>query len=109
MDTPGQDIEQLTGMVAGGCQIVVFTTGRGTCCGSPIAPTIKVATNSELFHHMNDNIDLDAGPIVSGKATVEQIGQVIFDEMLEVASGKLCKAEILGFNDFAIHRIGPTM
>ena len=109
MDTPGQDIEQLTGMVAGGCQIVVFTTGRGTCCGSPIAPTIKVATNSELFRHMNDNIDLDAGPIVAGAATVEQIGQVIYDEMLAVASGKLCKAEILGFNDFAIHRIGPTM
>jgi altronate dehydratase large subunit len=109
MDTPGQDIEQLTGMVAGGCQIVVFTTGRGTCCGSPIAPTIKVATNSELFRHMNDNIDLDAGPIVAGAATVDQIGQVIYDEMLAVASGKLCKAEILGFNDFAIHRIGPTM
>ena len=109
MDTPGQDIEQLTGMVAGGCQIVVFTTGRGTCCGSPIVPTIKVATNSELFRHMNDNIDLDAGPIVAGAATVDQIGQVIYDEMLAVASGKLCKAEILGFNDFAIHRIGPTM
>ena len=109
MDTPGQDIEQLTGMVAGGCQIVVFTTGRGTCCGSPIVPTIKVATNSELFRHMNDNIDLDAGPIVAGAATVGQIGQVIYDEMLAVASGKLCKAEILGFNDFAIHRIGPTM
>lgn len=109
MDTPGQDIEQLTGMVSGGCQIVVFTTGRGTCCGSPIAPTIKVSTNSELYRHMNDNIDLDAGPIVAGEATVDQIGQVIFDEMLSVASGKLCKAEILGFNDFAIHRIGPTM
>ena len=109
MDTPGQDIEQLTGMVAGGCQIVVFTTGRGTCCGSPIAPTIKVATNSELYRHMNDNIDLDAGPIVAGEATVDQIGKLIYDEMLAVASGKLCKAEILGFNDFAIHRIGPTM
>ena len=109
MDTPGQDIEQLTGMVAGGCQIVVFTTGRGTCCGSPIAPTIKVATNSDLFRHMNDNIDLDAGAIVRGEATVDQVGQMIFEEMLAVASGKLCKAEILGFNDFAIHRIGPTM
>lgn len=109
MDTPGQDIEQLTGMVAGGCQIVVFTTGRGTCCGSPIAPTIKVATNSELYRHMNDNIDLDAGPIVAGEATVDQIGRLIYEEMLAVASGKLCKAEILGFNDFAIHRIGPTM
>jgi altronate dehydratase large subunit len=109
MDTPGQDIEQITGMVAGGCQLIVFTTGRGTCCGSPIAPTIKVSTTTTLFEKMNDNIDLDAGPIVTGKATVSQIGQIIFDEMIEVASGRLTKAEILGFNDFAINRIGPTM
>jgi len=109
MDTPGQDIEQITGMVAGGCQIVIFTTGRGTCCGSPIAPTIKVATNSSLFERMNDNIDLDAGAIVTGEATVDQVGHLIFDDMIETASGKLCKAEVLGFNDFAIHRIGPTL
>lgn len=109
MDTPGQDIEQITGMVAGGCHIVVFTTGRGTCCGSPIAPTIKVSTTTPLFHKMNDNIDLDAGPIVTGDETVDQVGRRIFAELLEVASGKLTKAEILGFNDFAINRIGPTM
>jgi altronate dehydratase large subunit len=109
MDTPGQDIEQITGMVAGGCQLIVFTTGRGTCCGSPIAPTIKVSTTTPLFEKMNDNIDLDAGPIVTGAATVTQIGQIIFDEMIKVASGRLTKAEILGFNDFAINRIGPTM
>jgi len=109
MDTPGQDIEQITGMVSGGCQIVIFTTGRGTCCGSPIVPTVKVSTNTDLYHRMIDNMDLDAGPIVTGEETVEQVGQRIFDDMIEVASGKLCKAEILGFNDFAIHRIGPTM
>jgi len=109
MDTPGQDIEQITGMVAGGCHLVVFTTGRGTCCGSPIAPTIKVATTTSLFHKMNDNIDLDAGPIVTGDETVADVGRRIFAEMLAVASGKLAKAEILGFNDFAINRIGPTM
>ena len=109
MDTPGQDIEQITGMVSGGCQIVIFTTGRGTCCGSPIVPTVKVSTNTDLYHRMIDNMDLDAGPIVTGEETVEQVGQRIFDDMIEVASGKLCKAEMLGFNDFAIHRIGPTM
>lgn len=109
MDTPGQDIEQITGMVAGGCQIVVFTTGRGTCCGSPIVPTIKVSTNTPLFEKMNDNIDIDAGNIVTGEENVAQVGQRIFDELIKTASGKLCKAEILGFNDFAIHRIGPTM
>lgn len=109
MDTPGQDVEQITGMVAGGCHLVVFTTGRGTCCGSPIAPTIKVSTTTQLFERMNDNIDLDAGPIVSGTATVAQVGGLIMAEMLEVASGKQSKSEILGFNDFAIKRIGPSM
>ena len=109
MDTPGQDIEQITGMVAGGCQIVVFTTGRGTCCGSPIAPTIKVATNSAIYEKMRDNMDLNAGTIITGDASVRQIGKEIFDEMVRMASGKLSRAEILGFNDFAIKRIGPTM
>ncbi|SDF36545.1 UxaA family hydrolase [Sporolituus thermophilus] len=109
MDTPGQDIEQITGMVAGGCHLVVFTTGRGTCCGSPIAPTIKVSTNTQLFERMSDNIDLDAGTIILGSETVQEVGQRIFLEMLKVASGKLTKAEVLGFNDFAINRIGPTM
>jgi altronate dehydratase large subunit len=109
MDTPGHDIEQITGMVAGGCQIVVFTTGRGTCCGSPIAPTLKVATNSAVFEKMHDNLDINAGTIVTGDETVQEVGRRIFDEMIFVASGKLAKAEILGFNDFAIKRIGPTM
>ena len=109
MDTPGQDIEQITGMVAGGCQLVVFTTGRGTPCGSPIAPTIKIATNTAMFEKMNDNMDLNAGTIISGDETVDEVGVRIFQEMLEVASGKLTKAEALGFNDFAIKRIGPTM
>ena len=109
MDTPGQDVEQLTGMVAGGCHLVVFTTGRGTCCGSPIAPTIKVSTNTDLFVRMNDNIDINAGTIITGEESVDEVGRRIFAEMLDVASGKLAKAEVLGFNDFAIRRIGPTM
>jgi len=109
MDTPGHDIEQLTGMVAGGCHLVVFTTGRGTCCGSPIAPTIKVASNSALFKTMEDNIDINAGTIITGEETVQQVGRRIFEEMLHVASGKQPKAEVLGFNDFAIYRIGPTI
>jgi len=109
MDTPGQDIVQITGMVAGGCHLVVFTTGRGTCCGSPIAPTIKVASNTALFEKMQDNMDINAGTVITGQETVKQVGQRIFDEMLIMASGKLAKAEILGFNDFALYRIGPTI
>ncbi len=109
MDTPGYDIEQLTGMVAGGCQIVVFTTGRGTCCGSPIAPTIKVATNTAMYEKMRDNMDMNAGTIITGTETVREVGERIFAELLLVASGKLTRAEVLGFNDFAIRRIGPSM
>ena len=109
MDTPGQDIEQITGMVAGGCQMVIFTTGRGTCCGSPIAPTIKVATTTALFEKMRDNMDLNAGTIITGTETVARVGKRIFEELLQVASGRLTRSEILGFNDFAIRRIGPSM
>jgi len=109
MDTLGHDIEQLTAMVAGGCQIVVFTTGRGTCCGSPIAPTIKVATHTAMYERMKDNMDMNAGTILTGAETVEEVGERIFTELIEVASGRLTRAEVLGFNDFAIRRIGPSM
>lgn len=109
MDTPGNDIEQLSGMAAGGCQICVFTTGRGTPTGSAIVPTIKVSTNSDIFERMRDNIDLNAGTIIDGYESVEDVGKRIIDEIIDVASGKLTKAEILGENDFGIWRIGPTM
>lgn len=108
MDTPGHDIEQMTGMVAGGCQIVVFTTGRGSCCGSPIAPTVKVATNTALFEKMRDNMDMDAGTVITGSESVREVGERIFAELLRVASGAQSRSEILGFNDFAIRRIGPS-
>jgi len=108
MDTPGHDIEQLTGMVAGGAQIVLFTTGRGTPTGSPIAPVIKISTNTGLFEKMTDNIDLNAGTIIEGKESIESVGQNIFDEIEMVASGKLTKSEILKQYDFGIWRIGPT-
>lgn len=109
MDTPGNDIEQLTGMVSGGCHLCVFTTGRGTPTGSPIAPTIKVASNTPMYEKMRDNMDINAGTVITGDETVKQVGQRIFDEMLEVASGKITRAEALGHNDFGIWRIGPTM
>lgn len=109
MDTPGYDVEQITGMAAGGCHIVVFTTGRGTPTGSPVAPTIKVATNTKLYNHMRENMDLNAGGVVTGDETVEQVGERIFHEMLKVASGQLTQAEMLGCNEFGLPRLGPSV
>lgn len=108
MDTPGHDIEQLTGMVAGGAQIVLFTSGRGTPTGSPIAPVIKISTNTPMFERMNENMDLNAGTIVDGIETVDEVGRRIMDEIQHVSNGKLTKAEILKQHDFGIWRIGPT-
>lgn len=108
MDTPGHDIEQLTGMVAGGAQIVLFTSGRGTPTGSPIAPTIKIATNTAMFERMNDNMDINAGTIIDGKETPKEAAKRILEEIVEVCCGKKTKAEILKQHDFGIWRIGPT-
>ncbi|WP_432653141.1 UxaA family hydrolase [Salibacterium salarium] len=108
MDTPGHDIEQLTGMVAGGAQVVLFTTGRGTPTGSPIAPVIKIATNSTMYESMGDNMDLNTGTIIEGKETVDEAGGRVLEEIRQVSSGKKTKAEILKQHDFGIWRIGPT-
>jgi altronate dehydratase large subunit len=99
MDTPGQDGESTTGMVAGGCQVVLFTTGRGTPTGHPIAPVIKVTGNSNSFKLMQDNIDINTGSVVDGTRTLREAGEDIFQELLSVASGKRTKAEVLGHDE----------
>jgi altronate dehydratase large subunit len=108
MDTPGQDAESVTGLIAGGTQVIAFTTGRGNPMGSPIAPVIKIATNSNIYMRMKENIDINAGEIITGRKTVREIGEKIFREVIRVASGKLTKSEILGHREFAINRIGPS-
>jgi len=108
MDTPGHDIEQLTGMVAGGAQVVLFTSGRGTPTGSPIAPVIKIATNTYMYERMGDNMDFNAGTVIEGTETIEEAGARLYEELLAVCSGKLTRSEILKQHDFGIWRIGPT-
>jgi len=108
MDTPGQDVESMAGMLAGGATVLVFTTGRGTPTGSPIAPVIKVTANEQTYRNMEDNIDMDLSTIISGEETIEQAGERIFTEVIEVANGRLTKSERLGHREFGIYRIGST-
>jgi len=110
MDTPGYDPVSMTGLVAGGCNIGVFTTGRGSVYGCKPAPCIKIATNTALFNHMSDDMDLNAGTILDGTETLEAVGARIFEKILSVASGEKTKSELCGIGDaeFAPWMLGPT-
>ena len=109
MNTPGYDPVSLTGLAAGGCNLIAFTTGRGSAIGFPTIPVIKMATNSNTYRRMTDNMDVNAGVIADGEATVQQVGRRVFDLMLEVASGRHTCAERLGHKEFVPWRIGPVM
>src|SRR5712692_7515248 len=110
MDTPGYDPVSMTGIVAGGANVLVFTTGRGSVFGCKPAPSIKVATNSPMYQHMIDDMDINAGVILEGTA-VEEVGRQIFEEIVAVASGKKTKSELsgVGEEEFAPWSIGPTL
>jgi altronate dehydratase large subunit len=109
MDTPGQDVESITGMAAGGAQIVIFSTGLGTPAGCPIAPVIKVTGNPETARTMKAHIDVNAGAILKGRDTIERVGELIFRLLLDVASGEKTKAERQCHWEFGINRIGGTL
>jgi altronate dehydratase large subunit len=104
MDTPGHDIEQMVGMVAGGCQIVAFTTGRGTPTGCPIAPCVKISSNTRVFERLRGDIDFDAGAILDGGGTVRSTGEQIYELLLRVAAGASTASERRGNREFAISR-----
>ena len=109
MDGPAHDVVSNTGMIACGAQIIVYTTGTGVPIGTPIVPTIKVSTNSAVYDELKDNIDLNAGAILDGGESIRSIGERILKEIVDVASGKLTRAEVLGHDEFAIHNIGPVI
>ncbi len=111
MDSPGYDPVSATGQVAGGANVLCFTTGRGSVFGCKPAPSIKLATNSALYRHMTDDMDINCGTIVDGDETIQQAGQRIFDLVLSTASGAPTKSEALGIGDdeFEPWKIGATM
>ena len=111
MNTPGYDAVSLTGMVAGGANVVCFTTGRGSVYGCKPVPSIKLATNSEMYQRMQDDMDINCGETIDGGTTVEEMGERIFKSILEVASGKKTKSELNGIGDdeFVPWNFGATM
>jgi altronate dehydratase len=111
MDTPGLDAPSVTGIVAGGANVVVFTTGRGSCFGCKPTPSIKVATNTPMYERMVDDMDINAGVILTEGRSVPEVGRQIFEEILAVASGKKTKSELHGYGDdeFVPWWVGPVL
>jgi altronate hydrolase len=111
MDTPGYDPVSVTGQVAGGANIVCFTTGRGSAYGCKPSPSLKLATNSALWDRQEEDMDVNCGVVVDGKAAVDEVGRQIFELILKTASGQPAKSEIFGYGDdeFAPWVLGPTM
>ena len=109
MDTRGGDISNDTGYVSGGAQVIVFTTGRMTPVGDPIAPVIKATATKKLAETMSDNIDISVHEVIEGKETIVAAGERLYNEIIEVANGKKVSAEVLGHNELYIPRIGSAV
>jgi altronate hydrolase len=108
--TPGNDVECVTAQVGAGASVVLFTTGLGTPTGNPIAPVVKLSTNSTLAQRMHDIIDIDTGKIVSGQKTIEQMGETVLDLVIKVASGEVhTKAEMKAQEDFIPWKRGVSL
>jgi altronate hydrolase len=108
--TPGNDVESTTGLVGSGCNVVVFTTGLGTPTGNPVAPVLKMSSNTNLFERMNDIIDINAGTVITGEDTIATMGEKILDHIIRVASGETpSKAVLHGNNDFIHWKRGVSL
>lgn len=109
MDTPGYDVESVCGMVAGGAQVVLFTTGRGTPLGNPVAPVIKVTGNPATAVNMRENIDFDVSDVLKGRASVSEMAGRLVCLLAEVCSGRMVRAECLGHREFGISRLSRSL
>jgi altronate hydrolase len=111
MDSPGYDPASVTGQIASGCNVVTFTTGRGSCFGCKPSPSIKIATNTEMYNNMIEDMDVNAGKVITENKDIEDVGQEIFDLIVKIASGEKSKSEYQGLGDleFVPWQIGATM
>lgn len=111
MDTPGYDPIAVTGQIAGGANLVAFTTGRGSVSGFKPSPTLKLASNSQMYRHMSEDMDMDCGTVVSGEESIETLGERLFRLLLDTASGKRTRSEELGYgdNEFVPWQVGAIM
>lgn len=105
MDTPGNDPSSVAAMVAGGAQVVLFSTGRGTPTGNPVAPIIKLTANPQTYAGMSDNIDVDASMLLTNPDRMPELADALVEEVAATASGKLTKSEALGYTEMAIARV----
>lgn len=103
MDTPGYDIESVSGMVAGGAQVCIFTSGRGNPIGNALIPVIKITGNPETYVSMRENIDLDTSGVIEGTDTIDALGEKLYGLLEDVCNGMPCKSEAYGYDDFAIY------
>jgi altronate hydrolase len=111
MDSPGYDPASVTGQIASGCNIIAFTTGRGSAFGSKPSPCIKIASSFGLYERMSEDMDVNAGVILNKNHSIEEVGQTIYNLILSVASGEKTKSEIQGLGDyeFVPWQIGAVM
>jgi altronate hydrolase len=111
MDTPGYDPVSVTGIVAGGATVMCFTTGRGSVLGCKPTPSLKLATNTEMYKRMSEDMDLNCGVIVDGSASVQEVGRELFQLILDTASGRRTRSEELGFGqeEFVPWQLGAVM
>ena len=111
MDSPGYDPVSVTGQVASGANVVCFTTGRGSCFGCKPVPSLKLSTNTEMFKRMEEDMDINCGYIADGSKSVDDVGEEIFNLIIDTASGKKSKSEINGYGDeeFNPWQVGVVM